>query len=66
LKEHRLFWARAAVAVPRHKGICVEGLTELGHNSFIQYKPPATGEPLSHFPCGLAWARETGSGTSST
>jgi integrase len=44
LREHRAFWAWAAVEVLRHTGIRVEELTELSHHSLIQYRLPDTGE----------------------
>lgn len=50
LREHRAFWAWAAVEVLRHTGIRVEELTELTHASLVQYRLPSTGElvPLLH------------------
>ena len=44
LREHRAFWAWAAVEVLRHTGIRIEELIELTHHSLIQYRLPATGE----------------------
>jgi len=44
LREHRAFWAWAAVEVLRHTGIRVEELTELSHHSLIQYRLPDSGE----------------------
>jgi hypothetical protein len=46
LEEHKAFWTWAAVQVLRHTGTRIEELTELPRHSFIQYKLPASGEPI--------------------
>lgn len=43
-EERRAFWAWAAIEVLRLTGIRIEELTELSHDSLIQYRLPATRE----------------------
>ena len=50
LAEQHAFWAWAAVEVLFRSGIRIEELTELTHQSLVQYRLPTTGEliPLLH------------------